>query len=526
MPPSDSGVQSVVECHNLRKRYGSTVALDGVDLACLPGAVHALVGQNGAGKSTVVKILAGVEQPDSGMVQLRNKGSLRGIASPLQAEALGISVVHQDHALVPGLSVGENMLLGIEPRTRWGRLERTEMREVADRALSEIGATISPGAYVEDLRVGEREQVAIAAALLREPSLLILDEPTASLGRDEISTLFDVIERLKQRGTALLFVSHFLDDVKAISDQVTVLRNGRVVMHSPTEEATVESISVHMVGEEHSTVATPAREAPPARVAEPTSGLVAQTPRLVVTGLDVGVASGVNLAVGAGECVAIVGVSGSGAEEVGRAVAGLERMRGGELVVSGQRVRRWSRAWARRAGIGFVPSDRRVDGLFADESISTNVIGGELKAVSKFGVLSGGLVRRRVAAVIRRLAVKCRSTRQPVRQLSGGNQQKVLVGRWLDRRFSLLVLIGPTTGVDVGARADIYRAIEEYKSEGGSVVLVSSDLDEVLRLARKVTVMVRGKALQPLASKSLSQATLLELMLGGRLSELAGGKDG
>jgi len=488
-----------------------------------------LVGQNGAGKSTLVKILAGAEQPDSGEMRIGARGAVRAIASPLQAEALGISVVHQDHPLVPGMSVAENMLLGTEPITRWGRLDRKAMRDVAAQALREIGTAIAATAYVEDLTVGEREQVAIAAAFLRKPSLLILDEPTASLGRDEINTLFDVIERLKQNGTALLFVSHFLDDVKVISDEVTVLRNGRVVMHSPTEEATVESISSQMVGEQH----TPRRLAAggllrPLATGVPSAeaGQPAAAPRLVATALDAGVARGVNLTVGAGECVAVVGVSGSGAEDVGRALAGLQRLRGGALVVGDHNARWWSRSLARRAGVGFVPSDRRVDGLFANESITINVISGELMAVSRFGVLNGLAIRRSVAAVVERLTVKCRSTRQPVRQLSGGNQQKILVGRWLDRRFSLLVLIGPTTGVDVGARADIYRAIEEYRSGGGSVVLVSSDLDEVLRLASRITVMLRGKALEPLPSEGLSQAKLLELMLSGQPYQPTGGQDG
>lgn len=505
----------VVECRLLRKRYGNTLALDGVDMSCYAGHVHALVGQNGAGKSTLVKILAGVESPDSGEIRLRDSPVIGAISSPSNATELGIGVVHQDHPLVSGITVAENMLLGIEPRGRLGGIDRTAMRSAAKKMLSEIGTTIDPAAYVEDLRVGQREQVAIASALLRRPRLLILDEPTASLGRDEVRALFEVIEHLKERGTAMLFVSHFLDDVKAISEEITVLRDGVVAMHRPTSKTTTKAISLAMTGGSVPDAGPRPKESVPT-AARPSRVACVPSIRLEVDDLTVGPAEHVNFSIAAHECVAIVGVSGSGAEEVGKAVAGLAKARTGAIAIDGCRPRRWSRSRARAAGVGFVPSDRRVDGLFAEDAVSLNIVGGQFGAVSTHGMLRLASVRRVASGVIERLAIKCRSPRQAVNQLSGGNQQKVLVGRWVGGRFSILVLVGPTTGVDVGARADIYRAVESYRDSGGSVLLVSSDLDEVLRLAERVIVMVRGSALAPLTTSArLRPELLLELMLGG-----------
>jgi len=509
----------VLSFRGLRKAYGSTVALKGVDMAIKDGTVHALVGQNGAGKSTLVKILAGTERPDAGSITVGDGPAVNAIGSPSDAELLGIGVVHQDHPLVSGMTVAENMLLGMEPRTRFGRLDRKDMRHLAGAALREIGTVIEPTAYVEDLHVGEREQVAIAAALLRSPKLLLLDEPTASLGRDEVRTLFGVIERLRERGTALLFVSHFLDDVTAVSDEVTILRNGEVVLNCATADTTIEAISREMIGRDRGP------DLPFASTHGHTERSRERTSREVVVALShvsAGVARDVTLELSDGECVAVVGVSGSGAEDIGLAVAGLERRRGGDISFRGARIRQWQRSRARQAGVGFVPSDRRVDGLFPEESLAQNIVSGRYSTVSRFGVLRRGATSEVVNAALVRLPVQCRSPRQLVRQLSGGNQQKVLLCRWLDARFPVLVLIGPTTGVDVGARHDIYEAIEQYKAAGGTVLLVSSDLAEVLRLSDRILVMVRGTALEARSTTSFTQASLLERMLGGTPSSTTG----
>ena len=473
--PGGSGAGSappLLEVRGLGKRFGAVAALEAVDFAAGRGEVHALTGANGAGKSTLMNLLAGVHAPSTGEILI--DGVAVRFASPAEARAAGVAAVYQELAVLPELSVAENVWLGREPRTRAGLLDRSALHADTARLLEAYRLPLDPGAVAGTLSVAARQLVEIARALSSSARILTLDEPTAVLSAEERTRLFDTVAELKRRGLLVLFVSHRLDEVFEIADRVTVLRNGRRVFGAPIAEVTRSELVRHMVGH---AVDDRTRAAPLAPSGAPPLSIRVQAQAPLELRLE------------AGEIVGFGGLVGSGRTRLARRLAGLEEGASVEYR-SGERsfvVRSPRQAVAR--GIVYLTEDRKRDGLFADLSVLRNASAASLAGLSRLGFVDAGEERRRVAPVLERLKLVAASLRAPVRSLSGGNQQKVLFGRALLARPMLLICDEPTRGVDVGAREEIYAVIESLSTQGVTIVLITSDLKELLSLCQRILVV-------------------------------------
>ncbi len=462
----------------LTKAYGSNIVLDDVHLEVAAGEVRALLGENGAGKSTLIKILSGAVAPDRGTVDLDGRPLPTG--DPRATRRRGVSVVYQEFALVPHLTVAENVFLGMES----GRplLRATEMRQQTQRVLDDLGVAISAGAVVADLSVAHQQMVEIARALVTEARVLVLDEPSATLSNIEVATLFRVMRGLRERGLAFLYVSHRLDEIFAIADSVTVLRDGRHVLTAPVRTLTRESLIRHMVGRDV-TEEFPARGARPGGVALRVRDLAAD-PRC----------SSVNLDVRAGEIVGLAGLVGAGRTSAALAMVGALPSTG-SVIVGGVRRRFHSPSDAIAHGLAYVTEDRKGKGLFTALGLDENVTMTHLASFARAGWLSRRDARRAAADAVREFDIRAARLSQPVGTLSGGNQQKALVARFVMRPPAVLILDEPTRGVDVGARSEIYRAMNRLTQSGLGILMISSDLPEVIGMADRIVVMRAGRTI-------------------------------
>ncbi|GAB3615793.1 sugar ABC transporter ATP-binding protein [Okibacterium endophyticum] len=474
-PPSDT---PRVRLAGVAKRFGAVRAISHANLTVKPGSVHALVGENGAGKSTLIKILAGAEIADQGSIEI--DGAPVSFATTTDAIAAGIATVYQEPQLFNELTVAENIFIGREHRTG-GRVDwKRQNAEVGD-LLTLIGL---PARYatlaVDDLSIASKQQVSIAKALAQDASVLILDEPSAILTDAEIDVLFQVVRRLRERGVSIIYISHRLDELFRIADEVTVMRDGRTIGTHNIGDMTVRSIAEEMVG------GLPSAEK---RVAE----LDSAQPMFEVRGLRRGDAfRDVNVSVAEGEIVALYGLVGSGAAAIAASIWGMEKPSGGEMYLDGRPISPRSPRHAQRLGIALLPADRKRQGMFGFQSIAFNISAGHIPLLTRLGVWFD---RRRETEVARsmvdRLSVKTPSERQPIGAMSGGNAQKVVLARQLVERPKLLVLEEPTQGVDIGAKEEIHGIVSELADGGVSVLVVTSDLPEALRIADRI-VVVRG----------------------------------
>jgi ABC-type sugar transport system ATPase subunit len=497
------------------KRFPGTLALDGVDLEVHGGTIHGLLGENGAGKSTLLKILAGDHAPSSGTIELDGRSA--EIAGPARANELGIGLVYQELSLLPNLSVAHNIGLGDEPM-RGLAIDEPALRARAVAALERIGVrSIRPERLVGSLSLAERQLVEIAKVLtLRRPRVLIFDEPTAALNHHDVERLFAIMRALRDEGVALIFVSHRYREVLEICDAMTVLRNGRLVGTVGRGEATLERLVEMTLGERAE--ATFARD-------WRTDGRGA--PALVVRDLHVGArVRGVSIDVRRGEIVSICGLLGSGQNEVARAVCGdAEDVTGSVTLPDGVTAIPGSPRAAVRSGAGFVTENRQDEGLFPSLTVARNISVASLGRVAwaRFlPLVRGSAERAGVDAAAARTDISPRVLRRAVMTLSGGNQQKSILARWLMRGCALLVCIEPTRGVDVGAKAEIYRQLEALARDGAAVLVVSTDLPEVLGISDRVLVMYRGRLEAELDPRSASEADLLLAMQGGAQGETQG----
>ena len=485
-----------LEVRDASKSFPGVRALDGVSLTVMPGEVHALLGENGAGKSTLGKIVAGVYPRDSGTVLL--DGVPLAALDEAEAARAGIGIVHQEGSLVGQLSVAENVFAGHMPTGFLGRMDRRQMVARTRVLMDELGLPLDPRLPVARLSAAQAQVVEIAKALSRDLRLLILDEPTAALTLTETERLFAVIRRLAASGVSVIYVSHRLAEIFAVSQQVTVLKDGRLSGTRATADTDEAELIRLMVGRD---VHIGRRE-------------VAGTPGAVVlSARDVAAprVAGVTLDVRAGEIVCLAGLIGSGRSEFCETVFGLRPLLGGTMTMAGRPHRPDGPPAAMHAGIGMVPEDRKASGLFLAMDVGTNIAAATLRGVSPGGVVRPSMIDALAHRYVRELRVATPSLRQALLNLSGGNQQKVLLARWLAMNPTLLIVDEPTRGVDVGARSEIYRLLRELASGGMALLVVSSDLPEVLALADRIVVMADGRTVGEIAGGDASEEAVLRL---------------
>ncbi|MDW8807813.1 sugar ABC transporter ATP-binding protein [Streptomyces scabiei] len=490
-----SDPDELLRIEGIRKTFPGVVALDGVDFDLRRGEVHVLLGENGAGKSTLIKMLSGAYTPDAGRI-LAGGEEVR-IHGAQESERLGIATIYQEFNLVPDLTVAENIFLGRQPR-RFGMIDRKRMEADAAALLERVGVKVSPRARVRELGIARLQMVEIAKALSLDARVLIMDEPTAVLTTEEVDRLFAIVRRLREDGVGVVFITHHLEEIAALGDRVTVIRDGRSVGQVPASTPQDELVRL-MVGRS-------IEQQYPRERGESGEAL------LVVEGLTRdGVFHDVSFEVRAGEVVGIAGLVGAGRTEVVRAVFGADAYDRGAVRVGGSAVPGDDVGAALAAGIGLVPEDRKGQGLLLDASVEEN-----LGLVTLRGATRGGFVdlkgqRANAARVAERLGVRMAGLHQHVRTLSGGNQQKVVIGKWLLADTRVLILDEPTRGIDVGAKVEIYELVNELTAAGAAVLMISSDLPEVLGMSDRVLVMAQGRIAGELAAAEATQDAVMAL---------------
>jgi len=492
-----------LELRGVSKRFPGVIALNDVTLEVRAGEVHALLGENGAGKSTLIKTIAGVYRPDAG--DIRVDGRMASIRNPHDAQALGISTIFQEFTLAPDMTVAENIFLGREP-LRFAPLaivdRRALIRHTRD-VLASLDLQIDPGAKVKHLGVAQQQMVEIAKALSLDARLIIMDEPTATLTAHEIQRLFDAIDRLRRRGVAVIYVSHRLDEVKAICDRATILRDGAYIATVPVASTSIDEMIRLMVGRD-------LKDKFPKTAVEPREEL------LRVEGLTrKGVLHDVTFSVRRGEIVGMAGLVGSRRTETARAIFGADPIDGGRILLRGQPVKVRTPADAIASGIALIPEDRKRQGIFALLSVRENVVLSGLERFSRRGLLSLRREKQRAQEFIASLRVATPHLEKRVLDLSGGNQQKVVIAKWLNTDAEVFLFDEPTRGIDVGGKIEVYRLMGELLARGAAIVMISSELPEILGLSDRILVMREGRICGEFTRAEATEEKILNCALRG-----------
>jgi len=490
----------ILSLQHASKAFAGVHALEDVSLELYAGEAHALLGENGAGKSTLVKILAGVMQPDAARLLIDGREVV--LAGPADARDAGIAIIAQEPTLFPDLSVAENIFIGRQPLRSGHRTDVAAMRARVEAIFASLGVRLDPGRVARGLSIADQQLVEIAKALTANARVIVMDEPTAALATTEVERLFGIVETLRARGSSVLFVSHRLGEIFAICQRVTVMRDGRHVLTKPIEELTIQSVIRAMVGRDMDAL-FPTVPTEPGRV-------VLKVDRLTREG----VFTDVSFDVRGGEIVALAGLVGAGRTEVARAIFGIDRWDAGSVEIDGTSLPPGSPTKAMAAGIGLVPEDRRQQGLVMDFSIERNIVLASLDSVRRAGLIPRGAERRFAKDWALRLQLKYGKLTNPVWTLSGGNQQKAVLAKWLARKPTLLIVDEPTRGIDVGTKAEVHRLLSELAAQGVAVLMISSELPEVLGMADRVVVLFEGRVMRQFARAEADEDAIMRAATG------------
>lgn len=494
---------SFVEMHHIDKSFSGNQVLKDIHLEIKKGEVHALMGENGAGKSTLIKILTGIHARDNGVVKVRGKE--RFYSNPKQSEMDGIAVIHQELNIIPYLTVTENMFLGKEiTYSKTGVLKSKEMRKQTKANLKELGVTnINPNDTAGDLSVGKQQMVEISKALATSAELIVMDEPTAALTEREIASLFDVIDSLQKRGVSIIYISHRMEEIFNICDRVTVLRDGSYIGTEDIVDTNFETLVRMMVGRDIG-------EQFPERTGT-IGDVVFQVENLNRKGLF----ENVNFEVREGEILGVAGLMGAGRTEIMESIFGFEKQDSGTVKLEGKKLSIQHPHDAIKAGIGFITEDRKAKGLMLEASIRENISMTNMNSVSRKGVISSTKEVTLVQELVQRLHVKAMNKEQEVKSLSGGNQQKIVIAKWLGIKPKILILDEPTRGVDVGAKKEIYNIINELTEKGVAIIMISSELPEVLGISDRIMVVHEGSLAKIFDKSDADQEKIMTAATGG-----------
>jgi rhamnose transport system ATP-binding protein len=506
-------MRPVLEIRNVSKSFPGVKALDDVQFDVLPGEVHALLGENGAGKSTLIKIISGVYKPDTGSVSIL--GNDVRFQSPLEAQSAGIATIYQELLLFPALSVAENIFMGHPPLTRSGTIDWQAMRRKTKDLLRSLDIDdLEPTEIVGALSIGNRQRVEIAKALSRDARILIMDEPTAALTEADVERLFDIVRRLRDRGVGIIYISHRLEEVFQLADRVTVLRDGTYVGTRLISDISKDDLISMMVGRTIDAL-FPKLRVEPGDVVLRVEAL--NRPPLT---LDV------SFSVRAGEIIGLAGLVGSGRSELAQAIFGIMPADSGDIFLNGQRVEIASPRTARELGVAYVPEDRGIQGLIRPMTLRENLSLAVLEHLTRGKIIDGQREQALAGDAIKRFGIRASSSEQVANKLSGGNQQKAVIAKWLATKPKLLIMDEPTRGVDVGAKAEIHRLMGELVERGLAILMISSELPEIIGMSDRILVMREGRLVAEFSREEADQEGIAAAMMGaGRLSQTKAERD-
>ncbi len=490
----------VLRMEGISKQFPGVKALDNVTLRVKPGEVHALVGENGAGKSTLLKILTGIIPKDSGSIMLKDREV--HVDSPRTAQHLGISIIHQELATVPDLTVGQNLYLGREPRKKIGFIDWPQLYAQARTQLERLHLDINPKELMGELPIAQQQMVEVAKALSFEADIIAMDEPTSSLTEKETETLFEVIRKLKAQGIAIIYISHRMEEIFELSDQVTVFRDGQFVETCLIDDVTSKDIVNLMVG----------RELEETHATTSLTNVVVLQVRGLTRGKKL---QALDLELHEGEILGISGLVGAGRTELARAIFGIDRIEEGKFWIEEQPVTIRSPQDAIKCGIGFVPEDRKEQGLFLGMSVQENITIEVLDQFSTFWFSNMRQLKRVAREYVEKLQIRTPHLQQIIRNLSGGNQQKAVIARWLTLHPKILILDEPTRGIDIGAKMEIYKLIQELAARGVGILMISSELPEILRVSDRILVMCHGRIAARFSREEATQDAIMHYAVGG-----------
>jgi len=493
--------QPILSLNSISKSFPGVQALDSVNLEVYPGEIHALVGENGAGKSTLMRIISGASSKDSGSMQWR--GYEVDIKTPIEAQNLGIAMIHQELALIPYIDVGKNIFLGREPQGKIpGLIDWSNLYQASSDILDSLGLNISPRTIIKDLTIAQQQMVEVAKSLSMDASLLVMDEPTSALTDREVETLFEQMSRLRSEGVSIIFISHRLEEVYRVADKVTVLRDGRWIGTHPADSLSENEIVKMMVGRE--LVASKTHESHSTDVS-------------VLRLNDVhtsGIVRGVSLDLKEGEILGIAGLVGAGRTELLEAIFGVRHITQGQILLEGEQIELDSPSKAIHSGVGFVPEDRKAQGLFLNMGVRQNIVLAALDTLTRLGIVLRTRANALTSSLIKQLDIRPPNQQQRVRNLSGGNQQKVVIARWLALEPRVLLLDEPTRGIDVGAKSEIHALLDQMAKTGVAILMVSSELPEILSVCDRILVMREGRLMLETEPDSTTQDEIMRVAAG------------